>query len=250
MFKKIIKSAFPHTVPILFGYLAIGIPFGINVVVAGYPWWLALFMSVFMFAGAGQYMAVGLFVSGATLPEILLAEALLNIRHIVYGLSLIKPFKGSGIYKPYLIFGLSDETYALQTSVEVPDGIKPKHFYTAIAALDQSYWVMGSVIGAAACSVLKYYNLDSYLAGIDFSLTALFVVIMVDQIKKSKDFLPSAIGLVTCGISVVLWKIGVLPSSNIVLSSIAFGIAAITLFKGRSFFRTQKSAQQKTEEEK
>ena len=108
------------TLPVFFGYIAIGIPFGLMITQAGYPWYLAPIMSIIMYAGAGQYAAVGLFASGASLPAIALTTLAVNIRHIVYGLSLSEKFAGTGTYKPYLIFALTDETYALLTSAALP----------------------------------------------------------------------------------------------------------------------------------
>ena len=115
-FFKILKL----TMPVFFGYIAIGIPFGIMLVKAGYPWWLAPVMSLTMYAGAGQFIAVGLFAKGVSLSEIAIAELMVNIRHIVYGLSLIKKFKDTGKWKPYLVFALTDETYALLTVTDLP----------------------------------------------------------------------------------------------------------------------------------
>jgi 4-azaleucine resistance transporter AzlC len=239
MNKYIFKQAFKISTPILFGYLAIGIPFGINIVAAGYPWWMSVLMSVFMYAGAGQYIAVGLFAAGVPLPQILITELFVNIRHIVYGLSLITKFKQVGKWKPYLVFSLTDETYALLTSTEVPPRADPGFFYGMIALLDQCYWILGSVIGAAACSVLQHFHLDHYLRGVDFALTAMFVVILIEQIKKSGDVVPPLIGLLTSAAAVALCKLGVLPSTNVILVAIVFGIAAIILVRGRLFFKKE-----------
>ena len=119
MNKYYFSQAVKITVPVFFGYIAIGIPFGIMVTTAHYPWYLAPIMSLTMYAGAGQYMAMGLFASGAPLTAIAVTQLFLNIRHIVYGLSLIEKFKDTGKWKPYLIFALTDETYALLTSVGI-----------------------------------------------------------------------------------------------------------------------------------
>ena len=167
MIKSYILQAFKITIPVFFGYLAIGIPFGLMLVSAGYPWWLAPIMSVLMYAGAGQYMAVALFSSGASMSVTAITMLLLNIRHIVYGLSLITPFKETGKWKPYLIFALTDETYALMTSCSVPDGVNPGKFYGAIALMDHSYWILGSFIGAVAGTLIPF-SID----GVDFALTA------------------------------------------------------------------------------
>lgn len=242
MNRYLFRQAFTITTPVLFGYIAIGIPFGLMTVNAGYPWWVALIMSLTMYAGAGQYIAVGLFAVGARLPEILITELFVNIRHIVYGLSLITKFKETGRWKPYLIFALTDETYAILTGTDLPKGAEPGPFYGTVALLDQLYWVTGSVIGALACRVLQHYDLARYLTGVDFALTALFVVLLVEQIRKSHDIVPPLAGLATCAACVALCKAGMLPSSNIILAAIALGIAVIVLARGRNFFLARESS--------
>lgn len=216
------------TLPVFFGYIAIGIPFGLMLVKNGYPWWVAPIMSLTMYAGAGQYVAVGLFASGASLSAIAVAELLLNIRHIVYGLSLIEKFKNTGKWKPYLVFALTDETYALMTTTTCPEGQKPGRFYGTIALLDQSYWVLGSVVGAIAGSLIPFD-----FAGVDFALTTLFAVLLIEQIKSSKDIVPPVIGIFAAVICVVLAKMKVIEVSNILIFSLCIGIACLLLVKTR-----------------
>ena len=141
MERRYFAEAAKITIPVLFGYTAIGIPFGLMIVNAGYPVWIAPVMSITMYAGAGQYVAVGLFASGAPLGAIAFTELLVNIRHIVYGLSLITRFKNVGAWKPYLIFALTDETYSLLTNCTVPEGANAGAFYGTIALLDHLYWI-------------------------------------------------------------------------------------------------------------
>ncbi len=224
-FFKIMKI----TSPIFFGYVSIGIPFGLMVVSAGYPWWLAPIMSLTMFTGTGQYIAIGMFAAKASLGAIMLIQVLVGIRHIFYGLSLISKFKDTGRWKPYLIFALTDETYAVLCSTTVPKGQKAGPFFGVIAALDQSYWVLGSVIGAIAGSLIKFP-----IDGIDFALTALFTVILVEQISSSKDFVPPAIGIASAILATVLERTGILPGGNMLLLSLTVGITALLLAKGRT----------------
>ena len=223
MIKSYILQAFKITIPVFFGYLAIGIPFGLMLVSAGYPWWLAPIMSVLMYAGAGQYMAVALFSSGASMSVTAITMLLLNIRHIVYGLSLITPFKETGKWKPYLIFALTDETYALMTSCSVPDGVNPGKFYGAIALMDHSYWILGSFIGAVAGTLIPF-SFD----GVDFALTALFAVLLIDQIKKSKDIVPPVIGAIATILAIIF-----VPSQYILITSLAVGVTALSITKYR-----------------
>jgi 4-azaleucine resistance transporter AzlC len=222
-FHTTVKTAFPVTIPVLFGYLAIGIPFGLMLVKAGYPWWLAPIMSACMYAGAGQYIAIGLFAAGAPLIGMLVTILMVNIRHIVYGLSLIGKFRTVGKWKPYLIFALTDETYALLTGVKVPENVKDGNFYGAIALLDQSYWIIGSVIGALAGKFIPYS-----FAGIDFALTALFAVLLLDQLRASKDILPVIIGL-ACAIAALILA----GPSNMLIAALAAALAVLILVRGR-----------------
>ncbi len=218
------REAFPVTLPVFFGYTAIGIPFGLILVKAGYPWWLAPIMSSLMYAGAGQYISIGLFAAGVPLGGLLVTMLMVNIRHIVYGLSLIGKFRSVGAWKPYLVFALTDETYALLTGVEPPDRVAPGAFYGSVALLNQAYWVSGSVIGALAGALIPFS-----FAGVDFALTALFMVLLLDRLRVSKDWLPVGIG-VACGIAALLLA----GKSNMLIAALAGGVALLALLRGGS----------------
>ena len=189
MDRKALAAAFPVTVPVLMGYLAIGIAFGLMLQEIGYNFIWAFFMSLTIYAGSGQYLGVTLLATAAGLGTVALMTLLINFRHLVYGLSMLEKFRGMGWRKLYMIFSLTDETYALLSSARAPVGVDPKNFYFAIALLDQSYWILGSVIGAVAGAVIPFST-----EGVDFAMTALFVVIAVDQWKAYKKHLPALIG--------------------------------------------------------
>lgn len=195
MNRKTIAAAFPYTVPVLMGYLSIGIVFGWMMSAAGYvPLWSAL-MSMTIYAGSGQYLGVSLLSTVAPLADVALLTFIINFRHLVYGLSMLEKFRGMGWRKLYMIFSLTDETYALLSSAQAPVGVNPKSFYFAIAVLDQSYWILGSVIGAVAGAVIPFST-----EGVDFAMTALFVVIAVEQWKTYRKHLPALLG---CAVTVV-----------------------------------------------
>ena len=189
MDRKALAAAFPVTVPVLMGYLAIGIAFGLMLQEIGYNFIWAFFMSLSIYAGSGQYLGVTLLATAASLGTVALMTLLINFRHLVYGLSMLEKFRGMGWRKLYMIFSLTDETYALLSSAQAPVGVDPKSFYFAIALLDQSYWVLGSVIGGVAGALIPFRT-----EGVDFAMTALFVVIAVDQWKAYKKHLPALIG--------------------------------------------------------
>lgn len=228
---------FKLTLPVFFGYLAIGIPFGLMLVKAGYPWWLSPLMCLTMYAGAGQYIAIGLFASGASLGAIVLAELMLNIRHIVYGLSLIEKFKGVGKIKPYLIFALTDETYALMTCTPLPKNISPGKFYGTIAILDQSYWILGGLIGAIAGSFIPFD-----FAGVDFALTALFAVLLIEQLRSTRDITAVVIGICSTIMCIALSRLNVIKVDNILIFSLCVGIVCIILAKHKKSLSVEESS--------
>lgn len=230
MNRKIITSAFKVTLPVFFGYLTLGIAFGLVLTQANYPWFLAPVMSIIMFAGAAQFIAVGLFAAGTPLYAILITEALVNIRHIVYGLSLISKYKNCKKWKPYLIFALTDETYSILTTTDVPENCDKESFFGAVSLLDQSYWVLGSTIGAIAGQLIPFD-----LTGVDFALTALFVVLTIEQIRKTKDAVPIIIGAIATLAAIIMWKAGLIASSNILIIALCAGIAAIFICKRKDY---------------
>ncbi len=219
----VFQAAFPVTIPVLFGYLAIGIPFGLMLVKAGYPWPLAPLMSILMYAGAGQYIAIGLFAAKVPLLGMLLTILMVNIRHIVYGLSLIEQFKGVGKWKAYLIFSLTDETYALLTGVKVPENVNEGDFFGSIALLNQIYWITGSIIGAIAGTWIPFS-----FAGIYFALTALFAVLLIEQIRRTKDLLPVIIGVV-CAVASLVFA----GPSKMLIAALASSLAILILVRGK-----------------
>ena len=189
MNRKTIAAAFPYTVPVLMGYLSIGIVFGWMMSAAGYvPLWSAL-MSMTIYAGSGQYLGVSLLSSAAPLADVALLTLIINFRHLVYGLSMLEKFRGMGARKWYMMFSLTDETYALLAGVDAPAGVEARDFYFAIALLDQLYWIAGSVIGAVAGALITINT-----QGIDFAMTALFLVIAVEQWQSASRHLPVFLG--------------------------------------------------------
>lgn len=190
MNRKTLAAAFPCTVPVLMGYLSIGIVFGWMMSAIGYnPLW-SVAMSLAIYAGSGQYLAVDLLKSATPLADIAFLTLVINFRHLVYGLSMLEKFDGMGVRrKLYMIFSLTDETYALLAGVHPPEGIDEKGFYFSIAVLDHIYWIVGSLVGAVAGSLITINT-----EGIDFAMTALFIVIAVEQWRSSQQHLPVFLG--------------------------------------------------------
>lgn len=185
----LLKKTFPLSVPVLFGYIPLGIGFGILLQSAGYNAVWAFFMAVFIYAGTGQYLCVELLAVGASVPQVILMTTLLHFRHFFYGLSMINKYKKAGKFKWYMIFGLTDETYALNSTVKVPEGVEPAKFYALITLLHHCYWIFGCVLGAALGSLV-----DINFKGIEFVMTALFAVLVVEQWKANSKHLPALLG--------------------------------------------------------
>ncbi len=196
MNRKTLAAAFPYTVPVLMGYLSIGIVFGWMLSAAGFhPVW-SLIMSSAIYAGSGQYLGVQLLAQASPLADAAFLTLVLNFRHLVYGLSMLEKFRGMGWRKLYMIFSLTDETYALLAGVEAPEGVNEKQFYFLIAILDHLYWIAGSIIGAVAGALITINT-----EGIDFAMTALFLVIAVEQWQSGKNHSPvflGALGTLAC----------------------------------------------------
>ena len=191
MDRKALAAAFPVTLPVLMGYLSIGIAFGLMLQGIGYNFIWAFFMSLTIYAGSGQYLGVTLLGTMASLGTVAVMTLLINFRHLVYGLSMLEKFRGMGWRKFYMIFSLTDETYALLAGTPAPVGVDARNFYFSVAVLDQIYWVAGSVIGGLAGGLLAgRINTE----GIEFAMTALFVVIAVDQWNAYRQHLPAFLG--------------------------------------------------------
>ena len=196
--KNLIKTAFIKSLPVMAGYIVLGIGFGILLKKAGYGLFWAFLMSFAIYAGSMQYVTVSLLTSGASLISAALTALMVNARHLFYGISMIDKYKDAGKKEPYLIFALTDETYSLLCADDYPEG-EDKHWYSFFVSLfDQCYWITGSLIGSILGSVITFNT-----AGIDFSMTALFVTVFVEQWLTTKNHLPAIAGLL-CSIGCLL----------------------------------------------
>ncbi|MGN1147227.1 MAG: AzlC family ABC transporter permease [Lachnospiraceae bacterium] len=191
--------AFTQTIPVLLGYIFLGIAFGLMLQDAGYNWLWAFLISLCVYAGSMQFVLVTLLAGGASLLSTFAMTLFINGRHIFYGLSFIEKYKKMGRAYPYMVFSLTDETYSVLCSLKVPEGMDEKKVSFMISALDQLYWIAGSVAGALIGQMI---TLDT--TGIDFSMTALFVVIVVNQWLENKNHFPAIVGFVAAVLSLLL----------------------------------------------
>ena len=186
MKKTLMHRAFRDTIPVMTGYVFLGFGFGILMYQSGYGLIWSFAMSLFIYAGSMQYMAVSLLTGGAGLLTAALTTLVVNARHLFYGISMVDAYKGAGKKKPYLIFALTDDTYSLVSGMQKPD----LGYCFLVSLFDQIYWVAGSVLGSLAGRLLPL-NFE----GIEFVLTALFVTIFVEQWLSTKDHGPALVGL-------------------------------------------------------
>ncbi|MBR1535840.1 MAG: AzlC family ABC transporter permease [Treponema sp.] len=234
------RRAVKLTTPVFFGYIAIGIPFGLMVVNAGFPWYLAVLMSLLIFSGTGQYIGIALFSSGiasnssfwTSILTFVGIEFFIGLRHIFYSLALLETYRDTGKWKFPLIFTITDETFALVSSCNIPKDADKGPYLAVISLFDYSYWTFGTLIGAIVGNFIP----AGYLNGVDFALTALFIVLMINQIRSTKDFLPSLVGVLTSVVAITLSYIQIngkpiLPNQHLILTGLCLGIVVMLLLR-------------------
>lgn len=204
MKNRIIRLAFIKSLPVMAGYIVLGIGFGILLRNAGYGVLWSFAMSLFIYAGTMQYVGVGLISGGASVITTAITTVMVNARHLFYSISMIDRYKGSGKYKPYLIFALTDETYSLLSDGTVPEGLEdPKDlnlYRFLVSFFNQCYWVTGSVLGSLLGAVLPFST-----EGIEFSMTALFIASFTEQWLKTRDHVPALTGLLSTLLCLIIF---------------------------------------------
>lgn len=213
---KILKEAFKESIPVMMGYLVLGFAFGALLVSKDYPIYYALIMSFFIYAGSMQFVTISLLTAKSSLLNAFIMTLVVNARHIVYGLSMLNRFEKMKVLKPYMIFSLTDETFSLL----IKDDQQNKYVSFFISLFDQCYWIIGSLIGATISNIITF---DS--RGLEFSMTALFIVIVIDQIKNSQNHLATKIGFIVSIVSLLIFG-----SDNFVIVSL-IGIIWALMFK-------------------
>ena len=221
--KAAFRAAFPKTAPVLTGFTCLGMAYGVLMSAKGYgPLWATL-MSAVAFCGSMQYVAITLLTIPFDPISAFLMSLLVNARHLFYGLSLLKKYRGIGKLRNVLIYLLCDENFSIVCAEEPPEGIRPGYFYFAISILNYAYWVVATFIGGILGSVLPVQT-----AGLDFTLTALFVVLFLDQWQK-KDNRLSAVTGVVCAAGCLL----IFGAANFVIPAMV--LILITLIAGRKW---------------
>ena len=186
---KVIRQAFVQSIPVMAGYIVLGIGFGILLRGAGYGVGWAFAMSLLIYAGSMQFVGVSLLAGGASILTTAFTTVMVNARHLFYSISMIGRYHNAK-YKPYLIFALTDETYSILSDGTVPEGADPDLYRFLLSLFDQCYWVAGSVLGSLLGSVLPFST-----EGIEFSMTALFAAAFIEQWLQASDHAPAIVGV-------------------------------------------------------
>lgn len=209
MNKKLLRTAFVDTLPVMAGYVFLGFGFGILMQQSGFGVLWAVAMSLFIYAGSMQYVAIPLLTSGASLLTAALTAFVVNARHLFYGISMIDSYHDSGRKKPYLIFGLTDETYSLVSQNHIPSGSGRLGYCFWVTLFDHCYWVTGTLLGGLVGSLLRI-NYE----GVEFALTALFVTIFVEQWLSTKKHGPAIVGVAATTLSLLIFgkEVFLIPS--------------------------------------
>jgi 4-azaleucine resistance transporter AzlC len=218
---KALKAAFPKTLPILAGFLFLGISYGFYMRVSGFSFFFPLCMSIIIFGGSLEFVAVTMLLSPFAPVQTFLMALVIQARHLFYGIAMLDKYKGMGKKKLYLIFGMCDESFSINFAADIPDDVDKGWFMFFVTLLNQSYWVSGAAIGGILGSMLTFNT-----EGLDFVMTAMFVVIFLEQWLKEKKHYTALIGVV----SSVVCRLVFGPDSFLVPTMICI-VAMLTAFK-------------------
>ncbi|MBQ1729005.1 MAG: AzlC family ABC transporter permease [Oscillospiraceae bacterium] len=223
MRSKTVKLAFLKSLPVMAGYIVLGIGFGILLRKAGYGVLWAFAMSTLIYGGSMQYVGVDLIAGGASIITTAITTFMVNARHLFYSISMLRVYKNSGKYKPYLIYSITDETYSLLCDGKTPEGTDPELYRFLVSLFDHSFWIIGGVLGNLLGAVLPFSS-----AGIEFSMTALFIAAFVEQWISSGDHIPAITGVLS-----TLACLLIFGSENFLIPSMLLITLVLTILRGR-----------------
>lgn len=221
-YKRAFKAAFPYTVPIFAGFWFLGITYGIYMNVSGFPFWYPMIMSIVIFAGSMEFVAANMLLGAFNPVQAFFMTLMINARHLFYGISMLDKFKGTGIKKYYLIYGMCDETFSINYSADIPEDVDRGLFMFFVTLLNQLYWVTGATLGGIFGSLIKFST-----EGLDFAMTAMFAVIFTDSWIKEKNHTSSILGLALSALSLVIFG-----ADNFIIPAMAAILAALTALRG------------------
>lgn len=218
-----LRAAFPATIPVMTGFLCLGVAYGVLMQTKGYgPLWSVL-MSAIAFGGSMQFVAITLLTTAFDPLQAFLLSVMVNARHIFYGLSLLGKYKGLGKVRPFLIYVLCDETFSLVSTLEPPEGVERREFYFWISLLDYSYWIAGTALGGLVGNLITFDT-----TGLDFALTALFVVLFLEQWKKRANRPAGVLGIVCAAVALAAFG-----TDNLVIPAMALILVLLLVLRPR-----------------
>ena len=223
MKRKAFKAALPYTLPICIGFIVLGMSYGFLMRSKGFPLIYPMLMSLFIFAGSMEFVTVNLLLSDFNPLHVFFLTLMINARHIFYGISMLDKYKNCGWKKPYLIFGMCDETFTVNCAVTPPEDVDKGWFMFFVTLLNQIYWVSGATLGA-----LLGYIIHFDASGIEFVMTALFVVMFINQWEETKEHTPALMGLGCSLLCLVIFG-----SSNFIIPAMILIVLCLSLCKVR-----------------
>ena len=215
------QAAFPYTIPILAGFLFLGITYGIYMRVSGFSFWYPMVMSLTIFAGSVEFVAANLLLGAFNPLQALALTLMINARHLFYGISMLDKYKNTGWKKFYLIFGMCDESFSINYTANIPVDVDKSWFMFFVTLLNHCYWVVGATLGGLFGAMIPFNT-----EGLDFVLPAMFVVIFLDQWLKEKNHTSGILGLALSLLCLLAFG----PSDFIIPSMLAI-LAVLTLLR-------------------
>lgn len=221
MKRKALKAAFPYTVPIFAGFWFLGVTYGIYMNKSGFSFWYPMLMSMTIFAGSAEFLTVNLLLGAFNPLQALTMTLMLNARHLFYGISMLDKFKGTGWKKIYLIFGMCDESFSINYTADIPQDVDRGWFMFFVTLLDQLYWVSGATLGGIFGSLIHFST-----EGLDFVMTAMFVVIFLEQWLKDRRHTSALLGLGLSALGLIAFG-----PDNFVIPAMAAILGVLTLLR-------------------
>ena len=218
--QKAFRCALPHTLPIFAGFWFLGLTYGIYMNVSGFSFWYPCLMSLTIFAGSMEFVTVALLLGAFNPLQALALTLMINARHLFYGISMLDKYKGSGWKKPYLIFGMCDESFSINYTADIPADIDRGWFMFFVTLLNHLYWFSGATLGGIFGSLIHFDT-----KGLDFVMTAMFVVIFMEQWMKEKQHKSALIGLGVSLACLILFG-----ADNFIIPAMSAILAALTIF--------------------
>ena len=221
--KKAFKAAFPHTIPIFAGFWFLGMTYGIYMNVSGFSFWYPMLMSLTIFAGSMEFVAVNLLLGAFNPLQALVMTLMINARHLFYGISMLDKYRGTGWKKFYLIFGMCDESFSINYTAEIPEDVDKGWFMFFVTLLNQFYWFFGATLGGLFGSLIHFST-----EGLDFVMTAMFVVIFLEQWLKEENHISAVMGILLSLLCLIAFG-----ADNFIIPSMLAIFVALTLMRGR-----------------